>query len=149
MLVGSGFEVRGPSSAAVRVVDLDWSFVLGWGAAGSGFGRGARSDWGSVEFVIVSASGWGLLFFGAYKFFTKGGKKEEQCFPNHERFFREVQKWWKHHNKGSSFDVADLFDNNVSIGLDMPEKFIFLLAKTTLMVNLGSLQYYRLTWRSI
>lgn len=59
------------------------------------------------------------------------------------------RKWWKHHNKGSSFDVADLFDNNVLIGLDMPEKFIFMLAKTTLMVNLGSLQYYRLTWRSI
>lgn len=30
-----------------------------------------------LQFVIVSLSGWGLLFFGAYKFFTKGGKKEE------------------------------------------------------------------------
>jgi hypothetical protein len=31
-----------------------------------------------LQFVIVSLSGWGLLIFGSYKFFTKGkGKKEE------------------------------------------------------------------------
>lgn len=31
-----------------------------------------------LQFVIVSLSGWGLLFFGVYKFFTRGkGKKEE------------------------------------------------------------------------
>lgn len=34
-----------------------------------------------LQFVIVSLSGWGLLFFGGYKFFTKGkGKKEEVFF---------------------------------------------------------------------
>ncbi|XP_052481912.1 uncharacterized protein LOC105782122 isoform X1 [Gossypium raimondii] len=46
------------------------------------------SKWKEEHFVIVSLSGWGLLFFSGYKFFTKGkGKKEEelevmwiQCF---------------------------------------------------------------------
>ncbi|PPD99366.1 hypothetical protein GOBAR_DD03628 [Gossypium barbadense] len=38
------------------------------------------SKWKEEHFVIVSLSGWGLLFFSGYKFFTKGkGKKEE--FP--------------------------------------------------------------------
>ncbi|XP_028751840.1 uncharacterized protein LOC114711593 [Neltuma alba] len=36
------------------------------------------SKWKEEHFVIVSLSGWGLLFFGGYKFFTRGkGKKEE------------------------------------------------------------------------
>lgn len=28
-----------------------------------------------LQFVIVTLTGWGLAFFGAYKFFT-GGKKD-------------------------------------------------------------------------
>ncbi|XP_010095824.2 uncharacterized protein LOC21405002 [Morus notabilis] len=36
------------------------------------------SKWKEEHFVIVSLSGWGLLFFGGYKFFTRGGKKEEK-----------------------------------------------------------------------
>ncbi|KAJ7981404.1 1D-myo-inositol 2-amino-2-deoxy-alpha-D-glucopyranoside ligase [Quillaja saponaria] len=37
------------------------------------------SKWKEEHFVIVSLSGWGLLFFSGYKFFTKGkGKKEEK-----------------------------------------------------------------------
>ncbi|KAI5340508.1 hypothetical protein PRUPE_3G232400 [Prunus persica] len=37
------------------------------------------SKWKEEHFVIVSLSGWGLLIFGAYKFFTGGkGKKEEK-----------------------------------------------------------------------
>ncbi|KAL9453495.1 hypothetical protein AB3S75_009155 [Citrus x aurantiifolia] len=37
------------------------------------------SKWKEEHFVIVSLSGWGLLFFGVYKFFTRGkGKKEEK-----------------------------------------------------------------------
>ncbi|KAK7855079.1 hypothetical protein CFP56_029784 [Quercus suber] len=37
------------------------------------------SKWKEEHFVIVSLTGWGLLFYGGYKFFTKGknGKKEE------------------------------------------------------------------------
>ncbi|KAM0958677.1 hypothetical protein ACFX13_024578 [Malus domestica] len=36
------------------------------------------SKWKEEHFVIVSLSGWGLLIFGGYKFFTGGkGKKEE------------------------------------------------------------------------
>lgn len=35
-----------------------------------------------LQFVIVSLSGWGLLFYGGYKFFT-GGKKDK----NEEVFF--------------------------------------------------------------
>ncbi|MFQ6648533.1 hypothetical protein Gotur_021578 [Gossypium turneri] len=36
------------------------------------------SKWKEEHFVIVSLTGWGLLFFSGYKFFTKGkGKKEE------------------------------------------------------------------------
>lgn len=31
----------------------------------------------TAQFVIVSLSGWGLLFLGGYKFFTKGKGKEE------------------------------------------------------------------------
>ncbi|XP_015573944.1 uncharacterized protein LOC8284966 [Ricinus communis] len=35
--------------------------------------------WKEEHFVIVSLSGWGLLFFSGYKFFTKGkGNKEEK-----------------------------------------------------------------------
>ncbi|XP_061359007.1 uncharacterized protein LOC133303142 [Gastrolobium bilobum] len=37
------------------------------------------SKWKEEHFVIVSLTGWGLLFFGGYKLFTGGkGKKEEQ-----------------------------------------------------------------------
>ncbi|KAK7312774.1 hypothetical protein VNO77_36896 [Canavalia gladiata] len=36
------------------------------------------SKWKEEHFVIVSLTGWGLLFFGGYKFFTGGkGKKDE------------------------------------------------------------------------
>ncbi|XP_021593475.1 uncharacterized protein LOC110600876 isoform X2 [Manihot esculenta] len=37
------------------------------------------SKWKEEHFVIVSLTGWGLLFFGGYKFFTRGkaDKKEE------------------------------------------------------------------------
>ncbi|KAG8386896.1 hypothetical protein BUALT_Bualt03G0196500 [Buddleja alternifolia] len=34
-------------------------------------------NWKEEHFVIVSLSGWGLLFFGGYKFFT-GGKKNDE-----------------------------------------------------------------------
>ncbi|XP_015880769.3 uncharacterized protein LOC107416754 [Ziziphus jujuba] len=37
------------------------------------------SKWKEEHFVIVSLSGWGLLFFGGYKLATRGkGKKEEK-----------------------------------------------------------------------
>ncbi|PRQ53032.1 hypothetical protein RchiOBHm_Chr2g0162011 [Rosa chinensis] len=37
------------------------------------------SKWKEEHFVIVSLSGWGLLIFSGYKFFTGGkGKKEEK-----------------------------------------------------------------------
>ncbi|KAJ4729885.1 1D-myo-inositol 2-amino-2-deoxy-alpha-D-glucopyranoside ligase, partial [Melia azedarach] len=37
------------------------------------------SKWKEEHFVIVSLSGWGLLIFGGYKFFTRGkGNKEEK-----------------------------------------------------------------------
>ncbi|GAV68848.1 hypothetical protein CFOL_v3_12351 [Cephalotus follicularis] len=36
------------------------------------------SKWKEEHFVIVSLSGWGLLFFGSYKFFTKGKDKKEE-----------------------------------------------------------------------
>ncbi|MQM03683.1 hypothetical protein Taro_036468, partial [Colocasia esculenta] len=35
------------------------------------------SKWKEEHFVIVSLTGWGLLFFGGYKFFS-GGKKEKK-----------------------------------------------------------------------
>ncbi|KAI3457505.1 hypothetical protein Pfo_014168 [Paulownia fortunei] len=35
------------------------------------------SKWKEEHFVIVSLTGWGLLLFGGYKFFT-GGKKDKQ-----------------------------------------------------------------------
>jgi hypothetical protein len=31
-----------------------------------------------LQFVIVSLSGWGLAFYGGYKFFTGGKGKEEE-----------------------------------------------------------------------
>ncbi|KAK9001185.1 hypothetical protein V6N11_082974 [Hibiscus sabdariffa] len=34
------------------------------------------SKWKEEHFVIVSLTGWGLLFFSGYKFFTKGKKEE-------------------------------------------------------------------------
>lgn len=48
------------------MIEISWHIKLSW--------------LGSVllQFVIVSLSGWGLLIFGGYKFFTGGkGKKEE------------------------------------------------------------------------
>ncbi|XP_011085366.1 uncharacterized protein LOC105167377 [Sesamum indicum] len=35
------------------------------------------SKWKEEHFVIVSLSGWGLVIFGGYKFFT-GGKKDKE-----------------------------------------------------------------------
>ncbi|KAJ9560658.1 hypothetical protein OSB04_005818 [Centaurea solstitialis] len=36
------------------------------------------SRWKEEHFVILSLSGWGLLIFSGYKFFTKGKNKEEK-----------------------------------------------------------------------
>uniref|UniRef100_A0A5B6ZVW0 Uncharacterized protein n=1 Tax=Davidia involucrata TaxID=16924 RepID=A0A5B6ZVW0_DAVIN len=36
------------------------------------------SKWKEEHFVIVSLSGWGLLIFGSYKFFTGGKKNKEE-----------------------------------------------------------------------
>uniref|UniRef100_A0A1D1Z1T6 Uncharacterized protein n=1 Tax=Anthurium amnicola TaxID=1678845 RepID=A0A1D1Z1T6_9ARAE len=35
------------------------------------------SKWKEEHFVIVSLAGWGLIFYGGYKFFS-GGKKEKK-----------------------------------------------------------------------
>ncbi|KAJ8561113.1 hypothetical protein K7X08_027303 [Anisodus acutangulus] len=35
------------------------------------------AQWKEEHFVIVSLSGWGLLFYGGYKLFTGGKNKEE------------------------------------------------------------------------
>ncbi|XP_048235379.1 uncharacterized protein LOC8277662 isoform X2 [Ricinus communis] len=35
------------------------------------------SKWKEEHFVIISLTGWGLLFYGGYKFFT-GGKKDKE-----------------------------------------------------------------------
>lgn len=46
-----------------------------------------------VQFVIVSLTGWGILIFGGYKFFTRGKGKKEEVFiflkfnPSAEIFF--------------------------------------------------------------
>ncbi|KAL3733696.1 hypothetical protein ACJRO7_023119 [Eucalyptus globulus] len=39
------------------------------------------SKWKEEHFVIVSLTGWGLLFYGGYKYFTRGknDKKEEKA----------------------------------------------------------------------
>ncbi|XP_020589603.1 uncharacterized protein LOC110030942 isoform X2 [Phalaenopsis equestris] len=39
------------------------------------------SKWKEEHFVLASLSGWGLLFYGGYKFFS-GGKKEEVAAPS-------------------------------------------------------------------
>ncbi|XP_055823132.1 uncharacterized protein LOC129891705 [Solanum dulcamara] len=36
------------------------------------------SKWKEEHFVIVSLSGWGLLFYGGYKLFTGGKKNKEE-----------------------------------------------------------------------
>uniref|UniRef100_A0A9I9D6G0 Uncharacterized protein n=1 Tax=Cucumis melo TaxID=3656 RepID=A0A9I9D6G0_CUCME len=37
------------------------------------------SKWKEEHFVLVSLSGWGVLIFGGYKFFTRGkGNKDEK-----------------------------------------------------------------------
>ncbi|XP_057948372.1 uncharacterized protein LOC131144041 [Malania oleifera] len=36
------------------------------------------SKWKEEHFVIVSLTGWGLVFFGGYKFFTKGKDKKDE-----------------------------------------------------------------------
>lgn len=35
-----------------------------------------------LQFVIVSLSGWGLLIFSGYKFFTGGKGKKEEVISN-------------------------------------------------------------------
>lgn len=47
-----------------------------------------------LQFVIASLSGWGLLIFGGYKFFTKGKGKEEEVIlctlqPDHHLYLFE------------------------------------------------------------
>lgn len=41
-----------------------------------------------LQFVIVSLTGWGLLFYSGYKFFTKGksDKKEEVSYSEELQF---------------------------------------------------------------
>ncbi|KAK8698636.1 hypothetical protein V6N13_114747 [Hibiscus sabdariffa] len=41
------------------------------------------SKWKEEHFVIVSLSGWGLLFYSGYKFFTKGKKEENTVKTAH------------------------------------------------------------------
>ncbi|KAF7146205.1 hypothetical protein RHSIM_Rhsim04G0018100 [Rhododendron simsii] len=36
------------------------------------------SKWKEEHFVIVSLAGWGALFYGGYKFFTKGKKEDKE-----------------------------------------------------------------------
>ncbi|KAK0589374.1 hypothetical protein LWI29_013386 [Acer saccharum] len=36
------------------------------------------SQWKEEHFVIVSLTGWGLLIFGSYKFFTGGKSKKDE-----------------------------------------------------------------------
>ncbi|KAL0549887.1 hypothetical protein IC582_014380 [Cucumis melo] len=36
------------------------------------------SRWKGEHFVIVSLTGWGLVLYGAYDFFTKGKKEERK-----------------------------------------------------------------------
>ncbi|KAL7218190.1 hypothetical protein ACSBR2_011462 [Camellia fascicularis] len=36
------------------------------------------SKWKEEHFVIVSLTGWGLLFFGGYKFLTEGKKEKKE-----------------------------------------------------------------------
>ncbi|XP_058211027.1 uncharacterized protein LOC131323319 [Rhododendron vialii] len=36
------------------------------------------SKWKEEHFVIVSLAGWGTLFYGGYKFFTKGKKEDKE-----------------------------------------------------------------------
>ncbi|MCD7464151.1 hypothetical protein HAX54_052209 [Datura stramonium] len=36
------------------------------------------AKWKEEHFVIVSLSGWGLLFYGGYKLFTGGKKNKEE-----------------------------------------------------------------------
>ncbi|KAE8660921.1 SYP124 protein [Hibiscus syriacus] len=41
------------------------------------------AKWKEEHFVIVSLTGWGLLFFSGYKFFTKGKKEENAVETTH------------------------------------------------------------------
>ncbi|XP_015896395.3 uncharacterized protein LOC107430112 isoform X1 [Ziziphus jujuba] len=57
------------------------------------------SKWKEEHFVIVSLTGWGLLLYGGYKYFTKGKKdNEEEAFSpcrkseNHRTNFGTVSK---------------------------------------------------------
>ncbi|XP_061376588.1 uncharacterized protein LOC133318591 [Gastrolobium bilobum] len=36
------------------------------------------SKWKEEHFVIVSLTGWGVLFYSGYKFFTRGKDKKEE-----------------------------------------------------------------------
>ncbi|KAF5189244.1 1D-myo-inositol 2-amino-2-deoxy-alpha-D-glucopyranoside ligase [Thalictrum thalictroides] len=38
------------------------------------------SKWKEEHFVIVSLTGWGCLFYGGYKFFTKGKDEKQEKF---------------------------------------------------------------------
>ncbi|KAE9456455.1 hypothetical protein C3L33_11666, partial [Rhododendron williamsianum] len=46
------------------------------------------SKWKEEHFVIVSLAGWGALFYGGYKFFTKGKKEDKE-----EVIILRIQSW--------------------------------------------------------
>ncbi|KAM7274776.1 hypothetical protein ACFE04_016642 [Oxalis oulophora] len=43
-------------------------------------------QWKEEHFVIVSLSGWGLLFYSGYKFFTGGKDKKQEDDPGNNVF---------------------------------------------------------------
>ncbi|KAA0047889.1 uncharacterized protein E6C27_scaffold133G001630 [Cucumis melo var. makuwa] len=44
------------------------------------------SKWKEEHFVLVSLSGWGLLIFGGYKFFTRGKGNKDELWVSFELF---------------------------------------------------------------
>ncbi|BFG25377.1 hypothetical protein CerSpe_116510 [Prunus speciosa] len=65
------------------------------------------SKWKEEHFVIVSLSGWGLLIFWGYKFFTGGKGKKEEKLRKHRT---EV---WSFRYSQNLFEITSLLGYNV------------------------------------
>lgn len=88
-------DERSSLSTVLFCILLLLDLTFWWAETGKSASGGLHSnyvDWilFSLQFVVVSLSGWSLLFFGGYKFFTGGKGKKEEVFL----FFKSVYVYY-------------------------------------------------------
>ncbi|XP_035543363.1 uncharacterized protein LOC109013823 isoform X1 [Juglans regia] len=74
------------------------------------------SRWKEEHFVIVSLAGWGLLFYGGYKFFTKG-KKNKKRRSDIPHIFRVIKLFAEQITCQKQKKTIPLMHKNLASGL--------------------------------